>query len=189
MSSNNSLMSGEGCAFPVQVLPEVTGRKSPKGAFRHQTGLSSPGSRPLLASTTQSRGLLLLCTAHLLWWGTYHVHPRELERAPSVAECSAWHELFACKDEMCSGSWLQRSSSECAASTGGLRLWTHFDVMSNVLCQIRGTKRIRLWPPSEVSHTPLVCSFPMCTSCPLYSSCLSPGVNAGQEGSLPRMKV
>ena len=33
---------------------------------------------------------------------------------------------------------------------GGLRLWTHFDVMDNLLCQIRGTKRIRLWPPLEV---------------------------------------
>jgi hypothetical protein len=36
--------------------------------------------------------------------------------------------------------------------TGGLRLWTHFDVMDNILCQIRGTKRIRLWPPEEVGR-------------------------------------
>ena len=35
---------------------------------------------------------------------------------------------------------------------GGLRLWTHFDVMSNLLCQIRGTKHIRLWPPSQVRN-------------------------------------
>ena len=33
---------------------------------------------------------------------------------------------------------------------GGLRLWTHFDVMSNLLCQIHGKKHIRLWPPSQV---------------------------------------
>ncbi|EIE26282.1 Clavaminate synthase-like protein, partial [Coccomyxa subellipsoidea C-169] len=31
----------------------------------------------------------------------------------------------------------------------GLRLWTHFDVMDNLLCQVRGTKRVRLWPPPE----------------------------------------
>ncbi|KAK9916814.1 hypothetical protein WJX75_007384 [Coccomyxa subellipsoidea] len=40
-------------------------------------------------------------------------------------------------------------SSVLRISSGGLRLWTHFDVMDNLLCQIRGTKRIRLWPPLE----------------------------------------
>jgi len=46
--------------------------------------------------------------------------------------------------------------SECWYNAGGLRLWTHFDVMSNLLCQIRGTKQVRLWPPSEVcsQHSP-----------------------------------
>lgn len=38
----------------------------------------------------------------------------------------------------------------CMGCAGGLRLWTHFDVMDNLLCQIRGTKRVRLWPPLEV---------------------------------------
>ena len=33
-------------------------------------------------------------------------------------------------------------------------MWTHFDVMNNLLVQIRGTKRIRLWPPSEVTARP-----------------------------------
>lgn len=32
----------------------------------------------------------------------------------------------------------------------GLQLWTHFDVMDNILCQIAGSKRIRLWPPDQV---------------------------------------
>ena len=40
--------------------------------------------------------------------------------------------------------------SLCGGCAGGLRLWTHFDVMDNLLCQIRGTKRVRLWPPLEV---------------------------------------
>ena len=45
-----SLMSREGCNCPKQVLPEVTGCRPQKGAFRCQTSLSGPGSRPLLAS-------------------------------------------------------------------------------------------------------------------------------------------
>ncbi len=42
------------------------------------------------------------------------------------------------------------SESVTMVTVGGLRLWTHFDVMDNLLCQVRGTKRVRLWPPSEV---------------------------------------
>ena len=90
-------MSREGCACPGQVLPEVTGCESKKGAFRYQTGLSGPGSRPLLASYTQVGGLLLLCTSHLFWWVNLYVHPQKLERVPPVAEHSAWHGSIACK--------------------------------------------------------------------------------------------
>ena len=34
----------------------------------------------------------------------------------------------------------------------GLCLWTHFDVMSNFLVQIRGRKRVTLWPPSDLPN-------------------------------------
>ena len=37
--------------------------------------------------------------------------------------------------------------------SGPIRMWLHYDVMANILCQIRGTKRIRLFPPS--AHTKL----------------------------------
>lgn len=33
--------------------------------------------------------------------------------------------------------------------TGGLQLWPHYDVVDNLLMQIRGTKRVIMWPPSE----------------------------------------
>ena len=65
--------------------------------------------------------------------------------------------------------------------------------MSNVLCQIRGTKHIRLWPPSEVSGA-IVYSFSVRKICAIHYTCLSLGLNAtsraaGQKGTLPRMKT
>lgn len=36
--------------------------------------------------------------------------------------------------------------------SAGVNMWLHYDVMANVLCQIRGTKRLLLFPPSDVSH-------------------------------------
>ena len=30
-------------------------------------------------------------------------------------------------------------------------MWLHYDVMANVLCQVRGRKRLLLYPPSDVS--------------------------------------
>ncbi|KAL2821639.1 hypothetical protein BJX63DRAFT_223113 [Aspergillus granulosus] len=36
--------------------------------------------------------------------------------------------------------------------SGPVTLWLHYDVMANVLCQIRGEKRLILFPPSDVQH-------------------------------------
>lgn len=36
--------------------------------------------------------------------------------------------------------------------SGPVTLWLHYDVLANVLCQIRGTKTIRLYPPSDVTY-------------------------------------
>lgn len=36
--------------------------------------------------------------------------------------------------------------------SGPVTLWLHYDVLANVLCQIRGTKTLRLYPPSDVTH-------------------------------------
>ena len=35
--------------------------------------------------------------------------------------------------------------------SGRVTVWLHYDVMANVLCQIRGAKRLLLYPPSDVS--------------------------------------
>ncbi|KAI9836419.1 MAG: hypothetical protein M1819_001450 [Sarea resinae] len=36
--------------------------------------------------------------------------------------------------------------------SGPVTVWLHYDVMANVLCQIRGTKRILVYPPSDVNY-------------------------------------
>jgi len=35
--------------------------------------------------------------------------------------------------------------------SGPVNMWLHYDVMANVLCQVRGRKRLLLYPPSDVS--------------------------------------
>jgi len=35
--------------------------------------------------------------------------------------------------------------------SGPVTMWLHYDVMANVLCQITGTKRLILYPPSDIS--------------------------------------
>lgn len=35
--------------------------------------------------------------------------------------------------------------------SGPVTLWLHYDVLANVLCQIRGAKRLRLYPPGDVA--------------------------------------
>ena len=32
--------------------------------------------------------------------------------------------------------------------SGPVRMWLHYDVMANILCQVRGTKRLRIFPPT-----------------------------------------
>ena len=36
--------------------------------------------------------------------------------------------------------------------SGPVSLWLHYDVLSNILCQIRGNKTLYLYPPSDVSY-------------------------------------
>ena len=44
----------------------------------------------------------------------------------------------------------QRHSSVLRVS-GPVTMWLHYDVMANVLCQIHGTKKLILYPPSDIS--------------------------------------
>jgi tRNA wybutosine-synthesizing protein 4 len=36
--------------------------------------------------------------------------------------------------------------------SGPVSLWLHYDVLSNILCQIRGTKTLYLYPPADVKY-------------------------------------
>ncbi|CAG5865888.1 tRNA wybutosine-synthesizing protein 5 [Menidia menidia] len=43
-------------------------------------------------------------------------------------------------------------SSVFRISSCGLQLWTHYDVMDNLLAQVTGTKRVVLYSPQDASH-------------------------------------
>ena len=45
----------------------------------------------------------------------------------------------------------QNMHSSVLRISGPVTMWLHYDVMANVLCQIRSTKRLLLYPPSDVS--------------------------------------
>lgn len=45
----------------------------------------------------------------------------------------------------------ERIHSSPLRISGPVAMWLHYDVMSNVLCQIRGRKRLLLYPPSDGS--------------------------------------
>ncbi|EME40518.1 hypothetical protein DOTSEDRAFT_65234 [Dothistroma septosporum NZE10] len=46
----------------------------------------------------------------------------------------------------------QNAHSSPLRISGPVHMWLHYDVMANVLCQVRGRKRLLLYPPSDVSH-------------------------------------
>ena len=37
-------------------------------------------------------------------------------------------------------------------SSPHIQMWLHFDIMDNILCQVKGSKRVTLFPPSEVGN-------------------------------------
>lgn len=43
-------------------------------------------------------------------------------------------------------------SSVFRVGSDGMELWTHYDVLDNVLCQIKGCKRVILFPPSQAHN-------------------------------------
>lgn len=44
----------------------------------------------------------------------------------------------------------RKFSSVLRVSSENVQLWTHFDVMDNVLCNIVGRKRVIMWAPEDV---------------------------------------
>jgi len=55
-------------------------------------------------------------------------------------------EDFSLPDNMIDGEIF---SSVLRLSSGGIRVWTHYDVMDNVYCQVVGHKRAVLWAPDQ----------------------------------------
>lgn len=45
----------------------------------------------------------------------------------------------------------RKMHSSVLRMSGPVTMWLHYDVMANVLCQIHGTKRLLLYPPSDMS--------------------------------------
>lgn len=43
-------------------------------------------------------------------------------------------------------------SSPLRISSKNVGMWLHYDAMANVLCHIRGRKKLRLYPPSDVTR-------------------------------------
>jgi len=42
-------------------------------------------------------------------------------------------------------------------SSTGAQLWTHYDIMDNVLCNVVGQKRVVLFPPHQVISLEFIC--------------------------------
>ncbi|KAI9787133.1 MAG: tRNA methyltransferase ppm2 [Geoglossum umbratile] len=47
---------------------------------------------------------------------------------------------------------IQNAHSSPLRISGPVVMWLHYDVMANVLCQVRGDKRLLLYPPDDVGH-------------------------------------
>ena len=43
----------------------------------------------------------------------------------------------------------QKFSSVFRMSSPGVQLWTHYDVMDNILIEVKGSKRVVLFPPNQ----------------------------------------
>lgn len=57
---------------------------------------------------------------------------------------------FQLPDEL---SYVQQNAhSSPLRISGPVNMWLHYDVMANVYCQIRGRKKLLLFPPQDISH-------------------------------------
>lgn len=59
-------------------------------------------------------------------------------------------EAIECTDEQCLKKHL--FSSVFRISSKDLVVWTHYDMVDNILLQVKGLKRISLFPPSDAPH-------------------------------------
>lgn len=43
-------------------------------------------------------------------------------------------------------------SSVLRVASSSIQIWTHYDIYDNVLCQVKGVKRVILFPPNDIEH-------------------------------------
>lgn len=74
---------------------------------------------------------------------------------PSRTPADFWADFPALGPDFGLPPELQRVNKTMHSSvlriSGPVAMWLHYDVMANVLCQINGSKRLLLYPPSDVS--------------------------------------
>lgn len=86
-----------------------------------------------------------------------HVYMRALSTsAPSKTAANLKHDYPRLHDDFKLPNLLsfarEHEHSSILRISGDINMWLHYDVMSNVLCQINGSKRVILFPPKDVSH-------------------------------------
>ncbi|KAI9679481.1 MAG: tRNA methyltransferase ppm2 [Caeruleum heppii] len=78
---------------------------------------------------------------------------------PAECPASIFEDFTAIAGDFYLPPQLQTAMSDCHSSplriSGPVRMWLHYDVMANVLCQIRGSKRMILYPPADARHLQL----------------------------------
>ncbi|KAF1990871.1 LCM-domain-containing protein [Aulographum hederae CBS 113979] len=86
-----------------------------------------------------------------------HVYLRALSvDKPYTTPANLTDDLPTIAEDFVLPSSFQQASDNQHSSvlriSGAVTMWLHYDVMSNVLCQIRGSKKIILFPPSDVKR-------------------------------------
>ena len=125
------------CYICVLILGEFVQRAAPRSEFAHLPPLAplvEEGERVYLRS---------LAAGADAGKRPSHIH----EAFPEVAQdVTLPHTLGLLYDSEAYHSSVLRVAS------GDTELWTHYDVMHNILIQVTGTKLVTLWPPSEDSN-------------------------------------
>lgn len=75
---------------------------------------------------------------------------------PQIADDIAFPEFANfCKSIDCNSNVCEKKhifSSVFRISSPGLVMWTHYDIVDNILLQVRGSKKVILFPPSDATY-------------------------------------
>ncbi|PRP80652.1 leucine carboxyl methyltransferase 2-like [Planoprotostelium fungivorum] len=92
--------------------------------------------------------------------GEEFMYLRSLGDNPRKDASDIWQSFPELSSDFSVPSWAEEAkptsdkyhSSAFRLSSGGLHLWTHYDVMDNILCEIAGSKKVIMWHPREISR-------------------------------------